>query len=92
MPVFDFKCPGCELKKDDVFVHRHDAVVKCTRCGAQMKRLFTTSAKFVAADVFPAEGVHLEHVSPEGHTFHSKQEMRDYEREHNVTLGYLGHA
>lgn len=89
MPVYDFKCPSCGRIKKDEFVHKYDAKVKCVQCGAQMKKLFTSSVKFVGAKVFPSEGVHLEHVSPSGHTFHSEKEMRQWEKEHNQELGYL---
>lgn len=92
MPVFDFKCPNCGRKMVDEFVHTADTVVKCVQCGAPMKRLFTSSAKFVAADVFPSNGVYLEHVSSKGHVFRSKREMYQWEREHSQKLGYLGHA
>jgi len=39
--------------------------------------------------VFPAEGIFLEHVSPEGKRFFSKQEMKDYAKKHDLEIGYL---
>jgi len=88
MPIYDFKCPGCGRKQKDVFVKSWDEKVKCIQCGADMKKLVPTG---VVADVFPSEGVFLKHVSANGHRFHSKKEMRQYEKDHNVKLGYLGH-
>ncbi len=89
MPVWDFKCSTCGLVLVDQVLHSYDVGVVCPKCGIEMKRQFPTG---VQIDVFPEEGVHLEHVSAEGHTFHSKAEMRRYEKEHKVQLGYLGHA
>lgn len=60
--------------------------IKCSECGTVMMKLVP---KLFGADVFPSDGVYLEHVSPEGKTFHSKQEMKDYEKKHKVELGYL---
>jgi hypothetical protein len=39
--------------------------------------------------VFPADGIHLEHVSAQGKTFHSTKEMQSYAREKNLELGAL---
>ena len=89
MPVYDYKCPNCGRKESDRFVHKFDAVVECIQCKAVMKKLFTNSAKFVQADVFPSDGVFLEHVSATGKRFFSKKEMRDYEIKNDVELGYL---
>jgi hypothetical protein len=41
------------------------------------------------ADVFPNGGIHLEHVSSTGKTFHSKGEMKTYAKENNLELGAL---
>lgn len=92
MPVYDYKCPGCEKKLDDVFVHRHDEEVKCPRCRALMKRLFPNSAKFIGAKVFPSEGIYLEHVSGAGgggKRFHSENEMRQHEKDTGDTIARL---
>ena len=43
----------------------------------------------VVADVFPAEGIFLEHVSPSGQRFYSKQEMRKFEKQNDMTIGML---
>lgn len=89
MPVYDFECIVCGTRVNDQFVHLRNKVYLCPKCNAKMQKLFSTG---VQLDIFPAEGVHLEHVSAEGHTFHSKKEMRQYEKDHGVQLGYLGHA
>ena len=86
MPIFDYKCPVCERKDNDVFVHSYKDIVKCKRCRSVMSKLVPNR---VNAKVFPSNGVFLEHVSPTGKTFHSTQQMRKYEKEHNVELGYL---
>lgn len=89
MPVFDYLCPSCGRRRNDEFVHRYDVVVKCLQCKSKMSKLVPNSAKFIGARVFPSDGVHLEHVGPKGKTFRSEKEMRKYEREHDVELGYL---
>ena len=89
MPIYDYKCPGCNRKQEDVFVHRHDSKVKCIQCHAIMKKLFSFGDRPPVADVFPADGVFLKHVSAEGKRFFSKRDMRKYEKNHDVELGYL---
>ena len=86
MPIFDFKCPECGKIVKDEFVHKHDATVPCPVCKVRMQKMFVNT--FVV-DVFPKDGVYLEHVSSTGETFHSKKKMREYERKNNVELGYL---
>jgi len=86
MPTFDFECPKCKKLLEDEFVKHWNVRVKCPDCDSIMNKLPPTG---VGAKVFPIEGVYLEHVSPEGKTFHSTGEMRKYERDNDVELGYL---
>ncbi len=86
MPVFDYKCPSCERKIIDEYVSHYKNKVKCKQCGANMSKLVPIR---VNADVFPAEGVYLEHVSATGKTFYSKKEMRTFEKENKMELHYL---
>jgi hypothetical protein len=39
--------------------------------------------------VFPSDGIFLEHVSPEGHRFMNKNEMKEFEKRTGTTIGYL---
>ena len=87
MPIFDYKCPHCNKKSVNVFVKHYKDKVKCTRCGAFMCKL--VSSFKANAHVFPADGVYLEHVSPQGKTFKSKKEMVRYANKNNLDLGYL---
>ena len=88
-PVYDFKCPECEQKKEDVFLHHHDTVVNCDQCRIPMKKLFPNSAKYIGAKCFPAEGIFLEHVCPGGKRFYSEKEMRDHEKRTGDTIARL---
>ncbi len=88
MPVFEYKCPSCDRKEEEYF-KTHKKIkkrIKCVQCGAMMVRLFS----LFKADVFPREGVYLEHVSAEGKIFYSKKEMVRYAHNNNLDLGYLG--
>ena len=84
MPLFDYKCSACGEGKKDVFVRRWDDHIVC-ECGCMMDKI----PSFPTPHVFPAEGVFLEHVSPEGKRFFSKEEMKQYAREHDLEIGYL---
>ena len=86
MPIFDYKCKSCNRKENDVYVHRYDDIVKCKQCHSNMSKLVPTG---ICADVFPAEGVFLEHVSAEGKRFYSKREMKKYAKDNKLELGYL---
>ncbi len=87
MAIFDYKCPNCELKHNDVYVYKYDDKVKCKRCRTVLKKLFSMTN--VSGHVFPADGIFLEHVSPDGKLFHSKGEMREFERRSGTTIGLL---
>lgn len=87
MPVYDYFCPNCEKVQKNEFVHNKKDKIKCTRCGDNMCRLFPTTMAKVKP--FPADGVYLEHVSPTGKRFKSKNEMRKYANDNNLELGYL---
>jgi len=89
VPIYDYKCPECGRKEIDVFVHHHDDVVKCKQCHEKMSRLFPNSSKYIGAACFPSEGIFLENVSPNGHRFHSKKEMKAFEKKTGVTIGML---
>ena len=87
MPIFNFRCKNCKKEAKDVFTKSWDAAVACKKCGSvDMEKI---PSRFLA-DVFPNGGIHLEHVSSEGKTFHSKGEMRKYAKENNLELGALG--
>lgn len=88
MPIYDYECLSCKTKETDVFTRSWDEKRKCKACGKIMKRLFPIDSRFYP-DIFPAEGIFLEHVSPEGKRFFSKKEMRDYAEEHDLELGAL---
>jgi hypothetical protein len=91
MPIFDYKCPECGGIKKDVFVKHWATPIYCKgQCYSPDKivKMEKLPSRFFA-DVFPSEGIFLEHVSPEGKTFHSKKEMRQYAREHDLELGAL---
>ena len=60
--------------------------MSCPKCDKKMIRQFPLTWR---PDAFPKFGVHLKHVCPEGKTFHSKSEMKQYARENNLELGAL---
>jgi len=91
MPIFDFRCPECDNVEKDVFLKSWDSPWFCNNkinenlCLHQMEKI---PSRFLAA-IFPNGGIFLEHVSPEGKTFYSKKEMREYATEHDLELGAL---
>jgi len=84
MPVYDFRCPKCKKIKKDVYLPRWDMGQKC-ECGEDMTKL----PSLIAPHIFPADGIFLEHVSSTGERFHSKKEMKDYAKKHDLEIGYL---
>lgn len=84
MPIFDYSCPRCNITAEH-FVHRYDDLVQCSVCLISMNKL----ASVPQMHIFPNGGIHLKHVEPGGKTFHSKNEMKKYAREHNMELGAL---
>lgn len=86
MPMFDYKCYVCGTELQNNFVLNYKEVVECKKCGNGMARLFPDS---FTPDVFPSEGITIEHAASEPITFRSKKEMREYERKHNCEFGAL---
>lgn len=86
MPIFDYRCKNCEKEMLDVFVPKWDTLVTCKYCGREEQEKIPS--RFLAA-IFPNGGIFLEHVSPEGKTFYSKKEMREYATKHDLELGAL---
>lgn len=62
---------------------------KTARPGDKPSEFVLKGKNYMRADIFPAEGIFLEHVSPEGKRFFSKQEMKDYAKKHDLEIGYL---
>lgn len=87
MPIYDFKCKKCNIIYKDIFTKSWKENFKCSNCGKNTEKMI--AGKMVSAKVFPVEGVFLEHVSAEGKLFKSTKEMRKYERDNDVELGYL---
>ncbi|KKK86453.1 hypothetical protein LCGC14_2763080, partial [marine sediment metagenome] len=53
--------------------------------GREMKRIATAGIPHM----FPPEGIFLENVSPDGKLFHSRNEMKKYEKSHDVEISML---
>jgi putative FmdB family regulatory protein len=85
MPIYDFRCPVCGEIKKDVFTRSWEEKVSCEKCKCKMTKV----PGIMAPHTFPADGIFLEHVSPEGKLFRSKKEMKDYARENDLEIGYL---
>ena len=90
MPIFDYRCPECGHVDKNVFVKTWNDVMQCPKHDYKegspiMEKI---PSRFLAA-IFPNGGIFLEHVSSEGKTFHSKKEMRQYAKEHDLELGAL---
>ena len=86
MPIYDLKCPSCSNIKRDVYCRGYKEQVKCNKCSTAMQRLV---CRVIADATIPKGGLFLEHVEAHGKTFHSKKEMRDYERRTGTTIGCL---
>ena len=85
MPIYDFKCSNCNEVFDDMYLQNYNDNVDCPKCKSKMTKLISK----ISSKSFPKEGVFLENVSAEGKRFYSEREMRDYQRNNNVELGYL---
>ena len=86
MPIYDYECIECGADRKDEFVHSWESVVLCENCGSEMNRKFPDSFVF---QPWPADGLFLKHVCPEGKTFMSKRELQSYAKEHDLELGAL---
>ena len=86
MPVFDFQCLMCNEVQEDIFVHHIDDVVLCPECKGQTLRLFPNR---VAGDIFPIDGITLNHVESKPVHFDSLKKMKKYAKERDLELGAL---
>jgi len=97
MPLYSHKCPKCG-NEWDVFKRLADCGSrrKCPECGRM-----TRQSLFARPNILewpPAgtpkdqirdngSGVHMEHVTAEGKTFHTRKELQRYSRRHGLHTG-----
>ena len=65
MPVYKMKCPMCGRIEDNIYLRVWNEQYQCRKCKCVMSKV----PSIVSPHVFPADGVFLEHVSPEGKLF-----------------------
>ena len=53
MPVFDYKCPTCELVAVDVLVNKWDDIIECVDCEVTMDKM-PSGFSIVMGDVWAA--------------------------------------
>ena len=85
MPMFDVICERCKVELDDIFVPSNGEL-RCPICGYLVRK---KPSRFFP-DVFPSDGIFLEHVSATGKRFYSRKEMKEYAKANNLELGALG--
>ena len=87
MPIFDYECTNCGLRRNDVLIRNKDEEENqlCLNCQVEMEKCPTVGFPHI----FPSDGIFLEHVSSEGKLFHSKKEMREYEKKHDINIDML---
>lgn len=70
----------------DQIVKNKDVVIKCIQCHEDMKRLVPNR---INPHIFPADGIFFEHASAKGERFHSKKEIREYSKKHDMDFDIL---
>lgn len=85
MPIFDYLCPMCGREAEYLVRHWDDTL----NCGNGCEGVMDKLSAVPNMHLFPEGGIHLKHVIAGGKTFHSKNEMKKYAKEHNLELGAL---
>lgn len=87
MPIYVFKCFRCGRVFEEFFRKIEDdpAGPVCGHCNFITKQVVAQPGR----DIFPPEGVTLEHVAATPRHFKSYPEMHRYAKEHNMELGAL---
>lgn len=95
MPTYDYQCPACQSR--DEAIHPWDAQprIDCPACGRRMTRLFSvpqlsTDTQFFAARNERQMRGHGWYSRQLQRTFYSRDEIRNYCRQHNIELEGLG--
>jgi len=78
-------CSVCKKKVHKLTFIKANPNGICPSC----RRRDGPSGSYLGIDVFPAEGIFLEHVEPKGRRFFSKGEMRDYEKKTGTLIHML---
>lgn len=84
MPLYDLQCDACGKGVVDVLMTWNDTK-PCPECGSPMCKV----PGCPVPHIFPKDGIFLKHVSSEGKRFHSKREMKNYAKKHDLELGAL---
>ena len=89
MPIYNFKCKVCKKVLEDELTVSWEQIPTC--CNQPMIRLFPVptidNKRRVGGTIFPIGGVTIQHVEANPVHFNSRQELKNYEKEHNVEIG-----
>ncbi len=85
MPIYEFQCGRCKKIEEKFFkkIEESPEGPVCGSCNFIMKFVISQPGK----DIFPFEGVTLEHVESTPKHFKSYSEMKKYAKEHDMELG-----
>lgn len=85
MPIYVFKCNRCKKVFEEFFrrIEENPQGPVCAHCNFITKQIVAQPGR----DIFPPEGVTLEHVEATPRHFKSYGEMKRYAKDHDMELG-----
>lgn len=78
-------CPECKKRVHKLSFTKEFPQGVCEDC----KKAPVCNKTYLGIDVFPADGIFLEHVEPQGRRFFSRAEMRSYEKKTGTLISML---
>ncbi len=87
MPIYEFICARCGKKEEKLF-KKIDAAPQAPVCG-HCNFIMTQAVARPGRDIFPSDGLTLEHVERTPRHFKSYTEMKQYAKKRNLELGAI---
>ena len=88
MPLYDYICPSCQHKFEEIVLYRKKDLVKCEKCLTIATWQFPSSLGPVNWG-WPDGGITMEHAGPRPVHFENRQQAKEFEKKNNVKLGCL---
>lgn len=88
MPMYDYQCDDCKLRKDNELRPMSDTTIPCQICGGTMRRVWSTTAQAIGDEIDVEIKHGLCHADGSPRRFRSREALEKAAKE----AGYLNYV